>query len=104
VVEFLTRLGSSEFLENERIWKSQLRLYLSLEQQGLLVPWFSPESGVNEEVNPKPKRIRGYTDQGSKRPDDKWLPPPPSVDEEDNPNEHALAELEEFWREQRGHI
>jgi len=101
VIEFLTRLGSSSFLETHRIWKSELQLYFQLEMKGSLVPRFAPESGIDEEKSPKPHRIRGYTDHGSKRPADKWLPPPPSVEVEGNPNELALAELEEFWRQQR---
>jgi len=91
-VVFLTRLGTTEFILEFRLWKSCLVRYLSLEERRLLVPWFAPESGIDEEHSPKPPRIRGYTDQGSKRPADKWLPPPPPVEDEDpNPNEKISA-------------
>jgi hypothetical protein len=97
-VAFLTsQLGTTEYLEPTRIWCSMLRQYLLLEQQGLLVPIYAPEGGIDSERSPKPPRIRGYTDQGSRRPPERWLPPPPPVeDREINRNPDELARLEEF--------
>jgi len=101
-VVFLTRLGTTDFVLSPRLWKSCLLRYLSLEERRLLVPRFAPESGIDEEHSPKPPRIRGYTDQGSKRPADKWLPPPPPVEDEDpNPNDQTQREIEELWKQQR---
>jgi len=97
VMNPLFRAGASGILEEPRIWLSKLRQYLLLEQQGLLIPIYAPEGGIDSFKNPKPPRIRGYTDHGSRRPAERWLPSPPSEKDEDpNTKPDELARLEDF--------
>jgi len=97
VMNPLFQAGTSGLLEEPRIWLSKLRQYLLLEQQGLLVPIYAPEGGIDSFRNPKPPRIRGYTDHGSRRPAERWLPSPPSEKDEDpNTKPDELARLEGF--------
>jgi len=89
-------------VEGTREYHSRLNEMARLYSLGLILFTFPPEDGINEEHSPKPPRIRGYRDKGSRRPGHKWLPASfPEEGEKAEPYT-ALIKAEEVLLRQRG--
>lgn len=100
-VRFLTEI-STVVVNERRHFKSMLTTYQRLISAGIVLPVWAPEDAQAEVRNHSSYRIgKGYTDKGSRRPDHKWLPPPPPVEvtEEGPEPPVTVTSLEEFRKD-----